>query len=109
MNMQTRADIRSAALHRLIARKLRSNPDLWRIPKENIDRWKTSGAGLQPAIREWEQLLASRSPDQILSLIEGDSEESIRLRSSSPFTGILTEREREMIFQAHRMRKFRNP
>ncbi len=36
MNWQIRADERSKALHREIAKKLRSNPSLWEIPKKNL-------------------------------------------------------------------------
>ena len=40
--------------------------------------------------------------DQTLSILEDDSEESTRLRSSSPFTGILSEKERKTIFEQYR-------
>jgi len=37
MSWQIRADQRSRALHREVAKKLRKNPDLWDIPKEKTD------------------------------------------------------------------------
>ncbi len=60
-----------------------------------------------PAIREWERILNYQSNEQILAILEGDSEESARLRSSSPFTGILTDGEREQIFDFYRSRNAR--
>lgn len=47
----------------------------------------------------WDYLLNTKTKKQILSILEGSSEESVRLRSSSPFTGILTENERMRIFE----------
>ena len=102
MNMQKRSDARSEALHREIAKKLRSNPQLWIVPKKNIERWKKARKTPMPAIIEWESILNRRSREDILAIIEGDSEESIRLRSSSPFTGILNDLERKRIFDLYR-------
>ena len=54
---------------------------------------------LSPAFIEWEYILNMQTKEQILSILESDSEESARLRSSSPFTGILKEKERKKIFE----------
>ncbi len=102
MNMQKRSDERSRSLHREIARKLRRNPALWNIPKNNISRWKKRRKRLTPALMEWEHILDKLAKNRILSILEGESEDSIRLRSSSPFTGILSDDERKMIFDLHR-------
>ena len=99
MNLQQRSDERSIALHREIAKKLRSNPSLWDIPKKNIVKWKKMKGRFTPAFLEWEHILSKNTKEQILSILEGDSEYSIRLRSSSPFTGILSENERKTIFE----------
>jgi len=99
MNMQRRSDERSIALHREIAKKLRRKPSLWDIPKKNIVKWKKMRGRLTPAFIEWEHILNTNTKEQILSILESDSEESARLRSSSPFTGILNENERRMIFE----------
>ena len=99
MNMQKRSDERSIALHKEIAKKLRSNPDLWDIPKKNILKWKKMRDRLPPAFIEWEYILSNKKKEQILFILEGDSEYSKRLRSSSPFTGILSENERKTIFE----------
>jgi hypothetical protein len=108
MNMQKRSDERSMALHREIAKKLGSNPDLWAIPKNNIARWKKAGKRPAPYVVEWEYILCEYSRERILSILESDSEESARLRSSSPFTGILNDDERRAIFDLYSdYRRFR--
>jgi hypothetical protein len=56
--------------------------------------------GLPPALDEWRRILQTRSPEQVLALLESPSEEAVRLRSSTPFTGILTEAERQQILAA---------
>ena len=94
MNQQQRSDQRSLTLHKEIARKLRNDPIIWQIPLNNIANWKGRRGQLPPALLEWEQILGTLSRDQILEILESDTEEASRLRSSSPFAGILTVRER---------------
>ena len=101
MNMQKRSDDRSRALHREIAKKLRNNPKLWAVPKLNIGRWKKGRKHPMPSVTEWEYILDNHSREKILSVLESDSEESVRLRSSSPFTGILSDIERKEIFELY--------
>ena len=101
MNKQKRSDERSLALHRMIAEKLRQAPNLLQIPRDNISRWKERKGHLPPSICEWEHILNTKTREELLELLESDSEESIRLRSSSPFTGILSENERAKIFESY--------
>lgn len=102
MNMQRRSDERSLALYKEIAKKLRRNSHLWDIPRKNIAMWKKQKGRLAPALMEWEELLNTKSREQIIAILESDSEESTRLRSSSPFAGILSEKERRAIFDLFR-------
>ena len=99
MNIQRRSDERSQMLHKEISKKLKSNPSLWDIPKKNITKWKKSSGKLAPAFIEWDHILNTKTKKQIVSILESSSEEAVRLRSSSPFTGILTENERKKIFE----------
>ena len=85
----------------MIAEKLRHTPSLWQIPQNNISKWKERKGHLPLPIREWEHILNTKTHEHILALLESDFEESIRLRSSSPFTGILSERERATIFESY--------
>ena len=98
MNWQQRADERSAALHQAIAQKLLAQPQLWAIPSQNLSRWRTQMANLPPALQEWEKILDTWSHESILKLLTETSQSAIRLRSSSPFAGELTEPERLQIF-----------
>ena len=99
MNRQQRADQRSKAFHRTIADRLRAHPELWTIPEQNLQRWKHEMRKLPAALEEWNTLFHTRSHDEILTILTEDSQETDRLRSSSPFTGILTETERLQIFK----------
>ncbi|CAN2042699.1 conserved hypothetical protein [Candidatus Magnetomoraceae bacterium gMMP-15] len=101
MNMQKRSDERSKAFHKEIAKKLRNKPELWAVPKSNINRWKKRSKNIMPSIIEWEYILDKHSKEEILAILESNSEESTRLRSSSPFTGILTDIERKKIFNLY--------
>ena len=103
MNMQKRSDERSKALRREIAKKLRNNPELWAVPKTNISRWKKRRKNLMPSVIEWEYILNKHTKEQILAILESNSEESARLRSSSPFTEILSDIERKSIFKLYKM------
>ena len=107
MNMQRRADERSASLHKEIAKKLRMHRELWDIPRQNIIRWKKRRGSGAPAINEWENIFNVKSREEILSILEGNNEESVRLRSSSPFTGILNENERMMIFGLYNRKEYK--
>jgi hypothetical protein len=104
--MQRRSDERSIALHKEIAKKLREHPDLWDIPIKNIIKWKKMNDRLAPAFVEWEHILTTNTKEEILFILESDSEESTRLRSSSPFTGILNENERNKIFEIYSIRRY---
>jgi len=105
MNMQRRSDERSIALHQEVAEKLRRNPALWDIPRKNLERWKQLQDGLSRALEEWDDIFRQKNKEQILALLGSDSEEAIRLRSSSPFTGILNEDERKKIFESFSMKQ----
>jgi hypothetical protein len=90
------SDWRSLEMHRLIAKKLEANPSLVERARSNISRWK-SLRGETPAYSEWEDILSSGN-ERILRALTGEDQESARLRSSTPFTGILSETERKEIY-----------
>jgi len=90
------SDWRSLEMHRLIATKLEADPSLVERARSNISRWK-SQRGLTPAYSEWEKILSS-GMDRILHALTSEDQTSARLRSSTPFTGVLTEEERKEIY-----------
>lgn len=55
-----RNDQRSLALHRAIAEKLRANPALIEIARENLDRWSAAGGHSQPYWEAWRNIYVSR-------------------------------------------------
>ena len=95
-------DARSLAMHCKIARKISRDPRLLGIAKQNLSRWVKKSAGQTPAfLQEWQGVLDRPWPE-IAELITSMSEEATRLRSSSPFAGVLTSEERDQIYAAFR-------
>jgi hypothetical protein len=96
MNRHELAEERSRVLHTQIAAKLRQHPELWALPEANLQRW-VHALGTCPALLEWQQMLRTLAHEAILTILESPSAEACRLRSSSPFTGILSPTERTEI------------
>jgi hypothetical protein len=94
-----RVEARSLAMHRAIASKLRAQPELLAVAHDNIARWTAERGRSQPYLDEWRRILA-RPIDEILALIEEDSETMRALRQCTPFAGVLTPRERWDIYDS---------
>lgn len=90
------SDWRSLEMHRLIATKLEADPSLVERARTNISRWKNQRR-LTPAYSEWEEILSS-GMDRILHVLTSEDQASARLRSSTPFTCILSDTERIQLF-----------
>jgi hypothetical protein len=87
-------DARSLAMHRAIAEKIRREPALLEKVRATITRWRpTTTPGELPYLEEWERLL-NEGMEPLLEVAVEDSERGQVMRSCSPFTGILTEKER---------------
>ncbi|MHB1681044.1 MAG: hypothetical protein ACYCTB_11160 [bacterium] len=93
-----RIDERSLAMHKVIAEKLLQNPELLQKAKENIKRWRSQGVKVS-AFKEWEDIIDSGLENTVAAL-KSNSEKYIRLRQSTPFTGILTSKERREIYDS---------
>jgi len=93
-----RIEARSLAMHRKIATRLRSQPSLLKIAKKNISRWLAQNGAI-PNLVAWKELLKQPLPD-ILAVLVSSSESARDLRQSSPFCGILTPRERWLIYES---------
>lgn len=96
----TRIDARSLAMHRAIAEKVRKNPRLLEAAGENIRRWRRQGVDVT-AFAEWEAIL-DRGVEETVRVLTDPSENAARLRQSTPFTGVLTPKERRRFFEAPR-------
>lgn len=94
-----RLERRSLALHRAIAVKLRREPELLAIARDNLDGWTAKGGRSQAYWDIWRGIL-SRPFDELLAAIEEDSPQMTELRQSSPFAGVLDPRERWHIYDA---------
>jgi hypothetical protein len=96
-------DQRSLELHRMIAEKIRQNPELLAIAQSNLKQWCAPGhssASRRAAFKEWETLL-SEPLARVLSTLVSPGENAARLRQSSPFAGILETEERAGTFRRY--------
>jgi len=70
-------DRRSLELHRLVAEKIRQQPELMDIVREKLDR-SLNGSRLsdscKDALREWQTLLSCQSLTDVLSIATEDSD-----------------------------------
>ena len=95
-------DARSLAMHCRIVQKISRDPRLLEKAKDNLSRWSTKIGGPKPHyLMEWQEIL-DKPWLTVAEIMTSMSEEGTRLRSSSPFAGILTEKEREQIYAAFR-------
>ena len=100
MRTHQEIDARSLALHRLIADKIRRDPRLFGNVKETLSRWRASVCiSSQPYLDEWDRLV-SQGMEVCLSAAEEDSPHATALRQSSPFSAVLTYRERFSFLKA---------
>jgi hypothetical protein len=95
-------DVRSLAMHAVIARKIERDPALLEVARRNLARWNDRYEGNPPAwLTEWQALLKEPWP-AVASFITESSERATRLRQSSPFAGVLSNAERWRIHEAFR-------
>lgn len=89
-------DLFGLMLHRAVAEKLRQNPtEVLQIARSNLNRWLKDK---HSALLEWQKIIETCTPEEIIKIISQDTDEGQRLRSSSPFAGVLTESECEEIW-----------
>jgi len=98
-------DRRSRDFHRLIADRIKKNPALLNIAHENITRWRKRHKQENPHRTEpyylsaWEDVLSKGLAHALIFMCE-DSDRATQLRQSSPFAGIIPQRERIEFFKA---------
>jgi hypothetical protein len=97
-----RLDLRSLAMHILIAQKLARDPALLSSAQANLQRWRKQRGRKTPVWHgEWQAIL-KRPWREVAALITDLSPLATRLRQSSPFAGVLTRLERKRIYDAFR-------
>ena len=91
-------DFFSLSLHRAVAEKMITDEvEVLRIARNNLERWLKSPSfeGVERfALLEWQNILNNYRPDEIRRLMTAETDDGQRLRSSSPFAGVLTRDER---------------
>lgn len=95
-------EARSLAMHVVIAQKIERDPKLLEIPRNNLKRWNARWENETPIwFAQWCGIM-NRPWTEIAAIITEPSEESARLRQSSPFAGVLSSEERRRIYEAFR-------
>lgn len=92
------SDFRSLEIHKLIAKKIEKEPYLVKKAIANIDNWKKNNKNPQPYLDEWVTHI-DKGLEHLLMFLVSETDEAQRLRSSSPFVGIITKDERVKIFK----------
>lgn len=95
-------DARSLAMHCLAAVKIEQDRVLLREVKKTFRGWCARYKdGIPRALEEWRVLL-KRPWAEVSAIITDPGERSSRLRQSSPFSTILSSKERERVYDAFR-------
>ena len=85
----------SLELGRCTAVRLRQQPELLALARENLARWSRLNANAPALLRcyaEWQEIL-NHPLEEICNLLTSETEEARRLRQNSPFAGVLSARE----------------
>jgi hypothetical protein len=92
------------AYHRAVADRLRAEPSaVLEHARRNLDRWTEGdafGPGDLASLEEWRRILDEADVDRMVEVITDASDEGQRRRSSSPFVGTLSPKERLEILAA---------
>lgn len=95
-------DLYSLALHQVVAEKiLLYETEVLQIAQNNLERWLESesfAGNERNALLEWQKILETFTSEELRKIMTADTDEGQRLRSSSPFVGVLSEAEREKIW-----------
>lgn len=95
-------DVRSLAMHAMIAEKIQQDPRLVDVARRNLDRWQSKWGDRTPIwVDQWRVILRRPLPE-IAALLTEPGETATRLRQSTPFAGVLTAVERRRIYAAFR-------
>ena len=86
------------AYHRAVAERLRAETEVvLERARQNLNRWTEGdafGAGERASLEEWWGILGEADVDRLIEIMTDTSDEGQRLRSSSPFVGVLSPEER---------------
>lgn len=92
-------DAEKLRLHLAMATRLRADPDhVLATARENL-AWWVQRNGAEPYYLEWQEILTTCTPEEIIALILAEDDRGQHLRQTSPFAGVLTPEEREAAIQ----------
>jgi hypothetical protein len=95
-------EIRSLAMHAVIAAKIERDRAPIVVAQKNLDRWQARWKESAPQwLAEWQAIL-KKPWKEVAAFITEMSEDAARLRQSTPFAGVLTSDERRRIYDAFR-------
>jgi len=95
----TREDRRSLALHEAIVERLRRDPDaVLARARASVLRMHTLHPAARPLLDEW-RLFLRRPLDALIPVMLDPSERGRDLRQVTPFTGVLSARERTDVYR----------
>lgn len=92
-----KAELRSLALHRAIARRL--DEQMVSDARRRVERWAKAGRIDLRWADEWRRVLDSPTRE-IAAAISADDPQAADLRQSSPFAGVLSDAERKAVLEA---------
>ena len=97
------AEARSLAIHRLVAERLRHEPQLVEAALRRVETWAEEGK-MHPAYADaWRQLL--KGPiEALLAVLSDRSERAAALRQCTPFVGVIDQQTRLRIWRQERER-----
>ena len=98
-NKLNKHDKVSLALHAAVKRELMSDPErVIKIAKSNLERWRIGYDEVPKWILDWSKVLDS-GLSSVIKVLEGRDHVSTLLRSSSLFTGVISQQERAKIIK----------
>ena len=96
----TREERRSVSLHRLIAKKLETEPQaVLRKARRVLSKMLAKHPSAAPLLREW-QILLSLPVSDLIEILTDIRPHARELRHVTPFAGILSARERASIYRS---------
>jgi hypothetical protein len=94
---------RSVAYHRVIAERLRNQPEILEMARQRVQTWLTGTTEPPFYARKWAEILAGDLPSVAAFLVDR-GELATELRQSTPFAGALQPEERWKIWRETRER-----
>ena len=86
------------AYHRAVAERMCGEPEaVLEHARRNLERWTEGdafGPGERASLEEWRRILDEADVIRLVEIITDASDEGQRLRSSSPFVGVISPEER---------------